>query len=57
MQEKVSNSKVDLHSLELDKNNIEPQLDKLASIEEEYVLQKQKKEENFIYHGLIILFL
>ena len=45
LQEKVSNSKVDLHSLELDKNNIEPQLDKLASIEEEYVLQKQKKEE------------
>ena len=45
LQEKVSNSKVDLHSLELDKNNIEPQLDKLASIEEEYVLQKQKKED------------
>ena len=45
LQEKISNSKVDLHSLELDKNNIEPQLDKLASIEEEYVLQKQKKEE------------
>ena len=28
-----------------DKNNIEPQLDRLADIEEEYEIQKQKKEQ------------
>ncbi len=33
---------MDLHRFELDKSNIEPQLDKLANIEEEIELQKKK---------------
>ena len=45
LQEQISNTKVDLHRFELDKSNIEPQLDKLANIEEEIELQKEKKEQ------------
>lgn len=45
LQEKISNTKVDLHRFELDKSNIEPQLDKLANIEEEIELQKEKKQQ------------
>jgi len=45
IQEKISNTKVDLHRFELDKSNIEPQLDKLANIEEEIELQKEKKQQ------------
>ena len=36
---------MDLHRFELDKSNIEPQLDKLANIEEEIELQKEKKQQ------------
>ena len=45
LQEKISNTKVDLHRFELDKSNIELQLDKLANIEEEIELQKEKKQQ------------
>ena len=45
LQEKISNAKLDLHKFDFDKNNIEPQLDRLADIEEEYEIQKQKKEQ------------
>lgn len=45
LQEKISNTKVDLHRFELDKSNIEPQLDKLANIEEEIELQKEKEQQ------------
>ena len=45
LQEQISNTKVDLHRFELDKSNIEPQLDKLANIKEEIELQKEKKQQ------------
>ena len=45
LQEKISNAKLDLHKFDFDKNNIEQQLDRLADIEEEYEIQKQKKEQ------------
>ncbi len=45
LQGKINNSRIELHRLELDKSNIEPQLNRLASIEEEYELQRQKRQE------------
>lgn len=45
LQTELNNHKIALHSLELDKNSIEPQLDKLARIEEEYVVNQDKRHE------------
>lgn len=45
IQTELNNHKIALHSLELDKNSIEPQLDKLARIEEEYVVNQDKRHE------------
>jgi len=45
LQVELANAKINLHSLILDKNNIEPKLDRLSSIQEEYVLRKQNKYE------------
>ena len=45
IQTQLNNHKIALHSLELDKNSIEPQLDKLARIEEEYVVNQDKRHE------------
>lgn len=45
LQTELNNHKIALHSLELDKNSIEPQLDKLARIEEEYVVNQDKRRE------------
>ena len=45
LQTELNNHKIALHSLELDKNSIEPQLDKLARIEEEYVVSQDKRHE------------
>ena len=48
LQNKLNNKKIELHSLELDKNNIIPKLDKLARIEEQYsncLEQKQNLEK------------
>ena len=42
MQNKINNKKIELHSLELDKKNIEPKLDDLSKIEEELVNDKNK---------------
>lgn len=42
LQNKINNKKIELHSLELDKKNIEPKLDDLAKIEEELVNDKDK---------------
>ena len=45
LQTELNNHKIALHSLELDKNSIEPQLDKLARIEEEYVVNQDRRHE------------
>ena len=45
LQTELTNAKITLHSLILDKNNIEPKLDKLVSIQEDYVLQCKNKYE------------
>lgn len=42
LQNKINNKKIELHSLELDKKNIEPKLDDLSKIEEELVNNKNK---------------
>ncbi len=42
LQNKINNKKIELHSLELDKKNIEPKLDDLSKIEEELVNDKNK---------------
>ena len=42
LQNKINNKKIELHSLELDKKNIEPKLDDLAKIDEELVNDKNK---------------
>ena len=42
LQNKINNKKLEMHSLELDKKNIEPQLESLSKIEEELVYNKQK---------------
>ncbi len=42
LQNKINNKKIELHSLELDKKNIEPKLDDLSKIEEELVNNKEK---------------
>ncbi len=42
LQNKINNKKIELHSLELDKKNIEPKLDNLSKIEEELVNDKNK---------------
>ncbi len=42
LQTQINNKKIELHSLELDKKNIEPQLDNLSKIEEELVFNKNK---------------
>ena len=43
MQEELNKNKLELHSLELDKNNIMPKLERLASMEEQ--LQKLNEKE------------
>lgn len=40
LQNEINNKKIELHKLELDKNNIEPKLDNLSKIEEELVNDK-----------------
>ena len=40
LQNEINNKKIELHKLELDKNNIEPKLDNLSKIEEELVNNK-----------------
>ena len=42
LQNEINNKKLQLHSLELDRKNIEPKLDNLANIEEELVNNNQK---------------
>ena len=42
LQNKINNKKIELHTLDLDKKNIEPQLDNLSKIEEELFLNKNK---------------
>lgn len=42
LQNKLNDKKIELHSLELDKKNIEPQLENLSKIEEELVNDKEK---------------
>lgn len=41
-ENKINNKKIELHSLDLDKKNIEPKLDNLSKIEEELVNNKEK---------------
>ena len=43
IQNKINKNKLELHSLELDKNNINPQLEKLSSLEEENEDLKEQK--------------
>ncbi len=45
VQEELNNFKIELHSLELDKNNIEPNIERIAKIEEEYAICLDKKKE------------
>lgn len=42
IQKEINNKKIELHSLSLDKKNIEPQLDNLSKIEEELVNNNEK---------------
>lgn len=42
IQKEINNKKIELHSLDLDKKNIEPQLDNLSKIEEELVNNNEK---------------
>ena len=44
VQKNLNNNKLKLHSLELDEKNIEPNLNKLAKIEEDLVYNNEKKE-------------
>ena len=46
MQEELNKNKLELHSLELDKNNIMPKLERLASMEEQ--LQELNEKETMI---------
>lgn len=46
MQEELNKNKLELHSLELDKNNIMPKLEKLASMEEQ--LQELNEKEKIL---------
>lgn len=46
MQEELNKNKLELHSLELDKNNIMPKLEKLASMEEQ--LQELNEKETML---------
>ena len=41
LQNKINNKKIELHTLDLDKKNIEPKLDNLSKIEEELVNNKE----------------
>ena len=49
IKESINNNKLKLHSLELDKNNILPKLEKLSSMEEE--LQKLNKKEEILNYN------
>ena len=42
LQNKLNNKKIELHSLELDRKNIEPELEKLSNLEEKLVDDKDK---------------
>lgn len=42
IQKEINNKKIELHSLSLDKKNIEPQLDNLSKIEEELINNNEK---------------
>ena len=42
IQNKINNGKIELHTLEIDKQNVEPKLNNLAKIEEELVNHKEK---------------
>ena len=42
LQTQINNKKIELHSLELDKKNVEPQLENLSKIEEKLVYNKNK---------------
>lgn len=44
----INDKKLEIHSLELDKENIEPKLERLAHIEEELISNKEKQEELLI---------
>ena len=44
IQSKINDKNIELHKLELDKNNIEPKLENLSKIEEELVYSKEKME-------------
>ncbi len=43
LQNKLNNKKIELHSIELDKTNIIPKLEKLAMLEEKYVNATEQK--------------
>ena len=45
LQNQLNNNNIELHKLKLDKDSIEPQLDKLSEIEEKLILNKTNKEE------------
>ncbi len=47
IQNKINNNKLEIHSLELDKNNILPKLEKLAEKEEE-LAELEEKEQNLL---------
>ena len=42
IQNKINNGKIELHTLEIDKQNVEPKLNNLAKIEEELVNHKEE---------------
>ena len=42
IQNEINHEKIELHTLEIDKQNVEPKLDNLAKIEEELVNQKEE---------------
>lgn len=44
LQNKLNNKKIELHSIELDKTNIIPKLEKLAMLEEKYVNATEQKQ-------------
>lgn len=44
LQNKLNNKKIELHSIELDKTNIIPKLEKLAMLEEKYVNAIEQKQ-------------
>ena len=45
LQSNINKSKLELHSLELDKNNIVPKLERVALLEEQLVELKQREQE------------